>query len=410
MNIHQINNSLHQDFLKEERKDPITGDMIKSGDRIVFCQVCKSAFLKDSWKYMNNRHCGQSDTLSEFPIATNLFFNVSVIQPQFITSTASYSPFNQWENFFSEFEPEMREKKIKIHLEESFRPLTSGYRIFLNQALPSYEKELEDYQYRYERPLTLANPHSLYDYKRESFSESLLFNGILAIPLIFTLIPIIAFFPDSYLDKSFFSFVGVIWIFPTLQIIYHQIKNSIRKRKIKKETHFINSSPPSYPLTRKKENDMFRIVRAYQSSITFGIYESSLFLYFDKEQKSIFFTLEGLESIEIEYQSKLYLHLILNKLENTEKKVRVPLIFLNETEINFFLTELAKAKKQTKNNIRLKLNFPSNRISDLDRKLVLSDEFEFTNAPKLDKLETELSSPLTNLIELTSKKIKKKKR
>ncbi len=401
MNIHKINNSLHQNFLEEERKDPITGDLIKAGDRIVFCQVCKSAFLKDSWKYMNNRHCGQLDTLSEFPVAMNLFFNILVIQPQFITSTANYSPFDQWEKFFSEFET--REKKIKIHLEESFRPLTSDYRNFLNQALPSYEEELEDYQYRYERPLTLANPHSLYDYKRESFSESLLFNEILGLPLIFTLIPIIAFFPNGYLDKSFFSFVGVIWIFPTLQIIYHQIKNSIRKQKINKENHFINSSPPSYPLTRKEVNDVFRIVKAYHSSITFGIYESYLFLYFDREQKSIFLTLEGLENLEIEYQSKLYLHLI---LENTEKKVRVPLIFLNDTEINIFLTELAKAKKQTKNNIRVKLNFPSNRISDLDRKLVLSDEFEFINAPKL---ETELPSPLTNLIELTSKKTKKKK-
>ncbi|WP_338813496.1 hypothetical protein V9L05_19110 [Bernardetia sp. Wsw4-3y2] len=45
------------------RTDPITGDTIKENDKVVFCLACQSCFLEESWNYMNNRHCEQTDTL-----------------------------------------------------------------------------------------------------------------------------------------------------------------------------------------------------------------------------------------------------------------------------------------------------------------------------------------------------------
>ncbi len=59
-------------FLDEKRKDPITGDGFEIGDEIVFCAECKSAFLKESWEYMGNKHCNQKQTLIQIPKKRNL--------------------------------------------------------------------------------------------------------------------------------------------------------------------------------------------------------------------------------------------------------------------------------------------------------------------------------------------------
>ncbi|WP_338813993.1 hypothetical protein V9L05_00815 [Bernardetia sp. Wsw4-3y2] len=70
MHIHKINpnSQEHQNFLAQNRKDPITGDSILEGDEVVFCAGCKSVFLKDTWEYLGNRHCEQSETLIDFPV------------------------------------------------------------------------------------------------------------------------------------------------------------------------------------------------------------------------------------------------------------------------------------------------------------------------------------------------------
>jgi hypothetical protein len=72
MHIHKINSTSqeHQNFLAQNRKDPITGDSILEGDEVVFCASCKSIFLKDTWEYLGNRHCEQSETLSDFPLSS----------------------------------------------------------------------------------------------------------------------------------------------------------------------------------------------------------------------------------------------------------------------------------------------------------------------------------------------------
>lgn len=62
-------------FLKESRKDPITGDSFNIGDEVIFCAECKSAFLKESWEYMGKRHCNQSQTLYDFPSSKKLNLN-----------------------------------------------------------------------------------------------------------------------------------------------------------------------------------------------------------------------------------------------------------------------------------------------------------------------------------------------
>ncbi|WP_291724536.1 hypothetical protein [Bernardetia sp.] len=63
MHIHKIDSQIHSEFLKEERQDPITGDLIEEGDEVVFCASCKSAFLKDTWEYLGKKHCHQRRTL-----------------------------------------------------------------------------------------------------------------------------------------------------------------------------------------------------------------------------------------------------------------------------------------------------------------------------------------------------------
>ncbi|WP_338790401.1 hypothetical protein [Bernardetia sp. MNP-M8] len=59
-------------FLDENRQDPITGDGFEIGDEIVFCAECKSAFLRESWEYMGNKHCNQIQTLNQIPKAKKL--------------------------------------------------------------------------------------------------------------------------------------------------------------------------------------------------------------------------------------------------------------------------------------------------------------------------------------------------
>lgn len=63
---HKLNSS-HSHII--ERTDPVTGDMVQENDKVVFCAVCKSCFLKDSWIYMKEAHCEQEKTLDAIPIA-----------------------------------------------------------------------------------------------------------------------------------------------------------------------------------------------------------------------------------------------------------------------------------------------------------------------------------------------------
>ncbi|WP_375560626.1 hypothetical protein ACE193_23515 [Bernardetia sp. OM2101] len=78
MHIHKISSNFkeHQNFLAQNRKDPITGDFILEGDEVVFCASCKSVFLRDTWEYLRKQHCEQSETLVDFPMYNTLHLEV----------------------------------------------------------------------------------------------------------------------------------------------------------------------------------------------------------------------------------------------------------------------------------------------------------------------------------------------
>ncbi|WP_291725321.1 hypothetical protein [Bernardetia sp.] len=77
MHTHKINPNLkeHKGFLAQNRKDPITGDTILAGDEVVFCESCKSVFLKDTWEYLGKQHCCQSETLIKIPLSKELLLS-----------------------------------------------------------------------------------------------------------------------------------------------------------------------------------------------------------------------------------------------------------------------------------------------------------------------------------------------
>ena len=82
-NSYHITKEKHQHFLSEQRNDPVTGDSFSEGDEVVFCSVCKSAFLKDSWVYMGNKHCDQRVTLPIFP-KSKVFYLKKPIELSFV--------------------------------------------------------------------------------------------------------------------------------------------------------------------------------------------------------------------------------------------------------------------------------------------------------------------------------------
>ncbi|WP_338815431.1 hypothetical protein V9L05_22730 (plasmid) [Bernardetia sp. Wsw4-3y2] len=79
IHIHKLSTQNYFDFLNQERKDPITGDLIKENDEVVICSSCKSAFLKESWEYLGNRHCEQNQTLEIIPKQSNLELKIGLL-------------------------------------------------------------------------------------------------------------------------------------------------------------------------------------------------------------------------------------------------------------------------------------------------------------------------------------------
>ena len=91
VNSYHIKEEEHSHFLLEDRNDPVTGDSFLVGDEVVFCGVCKSAFLKDSWQYMGNKHCDQRLTLPIFPKPRKLTLQKPVELPFVFVDTEERS-------------------------------------------------------------------------------------------------------------------------------------------------------------------------------------------------------------------------------------------------------------------------------------------------------------------------------
>ncbi len=77
---HFIDKIKHAHFLAQQRQDSITHEIIKEGDEVVFCSVCKSAFMVDSWEYIGRSHCHQSQTLKKVPVLRSLSLDKKKIE------------------------------------------------------------------------------------------------------------------------------------------------------------------------------------------------------------------------------------------------------------------------------------------------------------------------------------------
>ena len=63
-----IDRNKHESFLADQRLDPATKELIKVGDRVVVCAVCKTVVLEDVWVHIfNEKHCKQTKTLNSIP-------------------------------------------------------------------------------------------------------------------------------------------------------------------------------------------------------------------------------------------------------------------------------------------------------------------------------------------------------
>ncbi len=67
----------HQDFLNQNRTDPITGEKIEEGHTVVICAACKSAFFIESWEYLGHSHCDQTETLKFLPLPQTLYLKAN---------------------------------------------------------------------------------------------------------------------------------------------------------------------------------------------------------------------------------------------------------------------------------------------------------------------------------------------
>ncbi len=118
MHIHKIDTITHSEFLKENRQDPITGDLIEEGDEVVFCASCKSAFLKDTWLYLNKKHCDQSRTIKKPTFGQSLILAKAKQETVFIPleGAKSFKKFSkQTKNGYWQSEYESIKNNIQVY-------------------------------------------------------------------------------------------------------------------------------------------------------------------------------------------------------------------------------------------------------------------------------------------------------
>jgi hypothetical protein len=89
LNIHILDSNTHRDFLAQQRRDPVTRELLKAGDRVVICAGCKSAFLADSWNALGGQHCNQSQTLRNIP-DNELSYRFKRTNPERVTQSVTF--------------------------------------------------------------------------------------------------------------------------------------------------------------------------------------------------------------------------------------------------------------------------------------------------------------------------------
>jgi hypothetical protein len=73
LHVITLDGKRHRAFLEEQRRDPVTKEFFRAGDRVVICAACRSSFLESSWRTCcGSRHCGQTDSLRAIEVDTTL--------------------------------------------------------------------------------------------------------------------------------------------------------------------------------------------------------------------------------------------------------------------------------------------------------------------------------------------------
>jgi hypothetical protein len=65
--------SRDQEFLKQQRRDPVIKELLKAGDRVVVCAHCRLVFLEDTWTEIRGRFRHGAETLPNLPGTPNPF-------------------------------------------------------------------------------------------------------------------------------------------------------------------------------------------------------------------------------------------------------------------------------------------------------------------------------------------------
>ncbi len=342
MNIHKIDPHLHQSFLEEERKDAITGDLIQASDEVVFCGICKSAFLKDSWEYIGEKHCNESKTLDSVPISQPLSLSVFKIIPKFITLINSDISFKECQNCLSTFKP--IDKKTVIYLNENFKKGTSKYNELSDQYKRIESKRIGDEMRKNHKSV-------------ETIDEDTLRAFIVTVTVSVFAIPLSIFAFSRFMIIGWVE--GVALALVVIVIIYFLMTKL-----------FINSEPNDKEIDYLLEKEQIGKIHKFppksmhssdnHDTVTFGIFDNSLFFYFEEVQQAIFVKFTRIDQIRINYQSDTYWYITLIKHKKKDVEVTIPLVFLNIEDVNLFLSELIKLQKEfyKTGNITL-IDFPS---------------------------------------------------
>ena len=365
MHIHKIDKKTHYSFLEESRKDPITGDLIQANDEVVFCSRCKSAFLKGSWEYIKEEHCGQKHTLKYFPVSKKLLLNAPVIKPIFMTPLQSPLSIKEWSEQLSVYGAE--EKKATIHLKSTFIERWKNSlqpQLKIKKISKPTAQRLDFLPFVFSSELKGQLVRKFKD--RNNVLKIVDFSTIASVcffPTMFTLIflPALLGVQDGNIDKLLLSAIGIFWLYPISYLMYEFIKS---KKNIEQQ----------WKLVVKKKRKSSKKTKKLSTTTTqinnvpnlFGIFEDKFFLY-DEDNNALFFNFYENET-SIFYQSDKELTLQIQKQDGNN--TILSLIFFSKQQLNNFLVAFAKQKQHFSDESKVDLmNFPPNTEKFLRRKL-----------------------------------------
>ncbi len=413
MNIHTINNISHKSFLEEERNDSITGDLIQANDEVVFCGICKSVFLKDSWKFINETHCGQKNTLKEFPIARQLLLNAPVINPVFITPLLSSFSMKEWKEHLNDFDVE--DKKATIYLKSNFIIDWQNSK----SALPQVEKQTFKKMYR--EPAQQIAPLSYIKKLKRRFRGqkrriknyiddhrddkiwfldsqplvglSVLFN---VFALIITIFPAISSPIEVEYSSLILQSILILCTCPILYVMYQFTELTFGHLKQKVALLLSTKSKPiSLP---KRLNQIVEETNNNNVNTLFGIIENKFFLY-TQDNRILSFCFNENEIIIFHISDK---QLSLQLKNQMKEETFFSLVFFSKRKMSEFLLTLAKQKNHFMDKSKVNLiDFPPNKEKYLKKNLRNYKEFIFVKpTPQPSKKESKEYSEKMTMIQL----------